>query len=33
MVDMLHELFKVVRCDEAVPRQWRKGLVMFYQRG
>ena len=28
MVDMLCQLFRVVWCEESVPRQWREGLIV-----
>jgi len=26
--DLLHQLFKVVRHEETVPKQWREGLIV-----
>ena len=28
MVDLLHQLFKVVWHEETVPKQWREGLIV-----
>lgn len=28
MVDLLYQLFKFVQCEECVPRQWGKGLII-----
>ena len=28
MVSLLEQLFSVVWCEEAVPRQWREGLIV-----
>lgn len=27
-MDLLYQLFKVVWCEEAAPRQWREGLIV-----